>query len=88
MLHATWCCVKSGAITYDLPPPLAGARLSSASEGAGCTPQAHASYPSVAAAVAAQNECAADPACFSNCRNRLSKRGRVACRDLNVTMNR
>ena len=80
-LPATWCCAKSGAIAFDLPPALE----SSARSGATCSPRAPSSYPGVVAAQAAQEACRAEPACYTNCKNRLSKGGRVACRDLNIT---
>jgi hypothetical protein len=82
-LSATWCCSKSGAIPFDVPLPLADSQLSAA-DGA-CQPHARSSYPGVAAALAAQDACLADRACFTNCKNRLSKNGRVACRDLNIS---
>jgi hypothetical protein len=82
-LTSNWCCAKSGAIAFDLPPAFAASAL--AADG-GCAPQQPASYPGVLAAAAAQDACMADAACWSNCRNRLSKNGRVACRDLNITL--
>ena len=82
-LSATWCCAKSGAIAFDAPLPLADSQLS-AGDGA-CQPRARAAYPGVVAALAAQDACLAEPACSTNCKNRLSKNGRVACRDLNIS---
>lgn len=81
-LPATWCCAKSGSIAFDLPSAL----LSSRRTGAACTPRAPSSYPGVVAAQAAQDACRAEPACHTNCKNRLSKNGRVACRDLDIAV--
>ena len=80
-LPSTWCCAKSGAIAFDLPPPL----VSSTNAGAACAPGVPSSYPGVEAAQEAQDACRAEPACYTNCKNRLSKGGRVACRDLNIS---
>ena len=80
-LPATWCCAKSGAIAFDLPPSLE----SSTRTGAACAPSVPGSYPGVQAAQEAQDDCRSEPACFTNCKNRLSKGGRVACRDLNIS---
>ena len=82
VLPATWCCAKSGAIAFDLPPALASSRRS----GAACAPHVPSSYPGVEAAQAAQDACRAEPACLTSCKNRLAKNGRVACRELNISV--
>jgi len=81
-LPATWCCAKSGAIAFDVPPPLERSSRS----GAACTPPAPNAYPGVEAAQAAQTACQAEPACYTNCKNRLAKGGRVACRELGIAV--
>ena len=80
-LPATWCCAKSGAIAFDLPPLLEISK----SAGGACAPGVSSSYPGVEAAQEAQDACRAEPSCYTNCKNRLSKGGRVACRDLNIS---
>ena len=80
-LPATWCCAKSGAIAFDLPLPLDSSR----NIGAACAPGVPSSYHGVKAALEAQDACRSEPACYTNCKNRLSKGGRVACRDLNIS---
>ena len=80
-LPATWCCAKSGAIAFDLPSPLESSKRT----GTACAPGVPSSYPGVKAALEAQDACSSEPACYTNCKNRLSKGGRVACRDLNIS---